>query len=404
MDQRQRDAAGDAPGHPAGTADPYVGPEPFVGSGEYGSDDAAAPEEGSAPESAGMAPRVRKAAAEKTGEIGRTAAGRTGELGRVAAEKTGEIGRTAAGRTGEFGRVAGEFGRTAAGKTGEFGRVAAGKTGELGRVAAEKTGEIGRTVARLDVPWARRRPAGVVREGIHEFALKPLISFYTCPREIGVERLERVDAPVVFVANHSSHLDAPTILRALPRRWRRRTAVAAAADYFYKSRAIANAFALVFNTIPLARRGGGLGKGSTDHVDELLEQRWNLLMFPEGTRSRDGRIGKLHRGAAVIAMRHGIPIVPIYVRGTYSAMPPGRSWPRRLPGRFVSRRHRIDICFGEPIRPSSAAGLDEMMERVRAFFLQEAGIAEASPVPMAAPSMRLPAPTDAVAQRRSRAF
>ena len=99
----------------------------------------------------------------------------------------------------------------------------------------------------------------------------------------------------------------------MPRKWRNRTAVAAAADYFYKSRWKASGVALLFNTVPLGRNGGGLGNGATDHVDRLIDQRWNLLMFPEGTRSRDGEIGKVRSGAAVIAAQHGIDIVPIYV-------------------------------------------------------------------------------------------
>ena len=55
-------------------------------------------------------------------------------------------------------------------------------------------------------------------------------------------------------------------------------------------------------------------------------------MFPEGTRSRDGSIGKVRSGAAVIAAQHGIDIVPIYVSGTHDAMPPGQNWPKRMPG------------------------------------------------------------------------
>ena len=56
------------------------------------------------------------------------------------------------------------------------------------------------------------------------------------PHGLGREHLDSVEPPVVFVANHSSHMDTPAILRALPHRWRRRTAVAAAADYFYAKR------------------------------------------------------------------------------------------------------------------------------------------------------------------------
>ena len=73
-------------------------------------------------------------------------------------------------------------------------------------------------------------------------------------------------------------------------------------------------------------------------------------MFPEGTRSRDGRASARSRsGAAVIAAQHGIDIVPIYVDGTHEAMPPGQNWPKRRPGRLFSRRHKVEVRFGEPI-------------------------------------------------------
>jgi hypothetical protein len=58
------------------------------------------------------------------------------------------------------------------------------------------------------------------------------MDLYTRRRLIGRERLDQLTGPVVFVANHNSHMDTPVILRALPGRWRRRTAVAAATDYF----------------------------------------------------------------------------------------------------------------------------------------------------------------------------
>src|SRR5919202_1866933 len=84
-------------------------------------------------------------------------------------------------------------------------------------------------------------------------------------RTRGREVFGQLTQPVVFVANHSSHLDTPTILRAMPRKWRSRTAVAAAADYFYKQRWTAAGVALLFNTVPLGRNGGGLSDGATQH-------------------------------------------------------------------------------------------------------------------------------------------
>jgi 1-acyl-sn-glycerol-3-phosphate acyltransferase len=240
----------------------------------------------------------------------------------------------------------------------------------MGRTAASRGAEIGRNMRNIDVPWARCAPARAVRETILQFVLAPLMDLYTRPRVYGRDVFNRLPHPVILVANHSSHLDTPTILRALPLKWRQRTAVAAAADYFYKKRAVASAVALIFNTVPLMRQGGGVNNGATEHVDRLIDQRWNLLMFPEGTRSRSGRLGKMRSGAAAIAQAHGIPIVPIYVKGTHEAMPPGRNWPSRR--HLIARRHRVEVHFGEPIWPGRDEHRHEVMNRVRTFLEDEA--------------------------------
>jgi 1-acyl-sn-glycerol-3-phosphate acyltransferase len=239
----------------------------------------------------------------------------------------------------------------------------------------------GRSGAReeeLDVPWARSARARVLRELILVGLLGPAMDAYTRRRISGRPQLDGVDAPVIFVANHSSHMDTPAILRALPGRWRRRTAVAAAADYFYRRRKVAAAVSLLFNTVPMQRRGGGLDPDSTAHLGDLLQQRWCLLVFAEGTRSRDGTVGRLRSGAAVLAAAHDLPIVPIYVSGTRQAMPPGRRWMHRKPARFISRRHPVQVRFGAPIRPRPGEDRTEVMERVR-LFLAESGAATTRP-------------------------
>ena len=237
-------------------------------------------------------------------------------------------------------------------------------------------GELARQYAKLDVSWARCSYAKAARAALLGFGLGPMIDYYVRTRVVRGEVFDRLSHPVIFVANHSSHLDTPTILRSLPRKWRRNTAVAAAADYFYNKRWKANGVALLFNTVPLGRKGGGLGNGATDHVDRLIDEGWNLVMFPEGTRSRDGEVGKVHSGAAVIAAHHGIDIVPIYIHGTHEAMPPGRNWPRRIPGRVFSRRHEVEVRFGDPIRPRAADDRHEVMDQVRSFW-QRKGLAAA---------------------------
>ena len=296
---------------------------------------------------------------EGEGERNRVVA-RGGELRSAAVAKSGELRSQAAAKGGELRSQA-------AAKGGELRSAAAAKGSELRSSAANRAAEVQQTIRDLDVPWARCRLARLARETILQFALAPLMELYTRMWVSGREQFRHITPPVVFVANHSSHLDTPTILRALPLRWRQRTAVGAAADYFYNSRAIAGAVALAFNTVPILRRGGGMGEGSLDHVDRLIDQRWNLLMFPEGTRSREGDLGTLKAGAAVIAREHNIPIVPVRLEGTFEAMPPGRNWPRRTHG-FASHRHDVAVSFGPPIWPDPDEGGQDLMERIRPYI------------------------------------
>ena len=109
---------------------------------------------------------------------------------------------------------------------------------------------------RPDTSWARGSAARIVREAMLLGVFGPLIDLYTRGTVVGREHLAAVSAPVLFVANHSSHMDTPVVLRALPTQWRRRTAVAAAADYFYRVPWLAHAVSLAFNTVPVAREGG----------------------------------------------------------------------------------------------------------------------------------------------------
>jgi 1-acyl-sn-glycerol-3-phosphate acyltransferase len=226
--------------------------------------------------------------------------------------------------------------------------------------------------ADLDLPWTRGRAASLVRELLICGALGPLMDLYTRCRVAGREHLGDLTGAVVFVANHNSHMDTPLILRALPRRWRRRTAVAAAADYFYDKRRKALSASLVFGTVPLDRNSGaGVGPGQTAHLDRLIGDGGSLLVFAEGTRSRDGRVGRLRSGAALLAAEHDLPIVPIYVSGTGKAMPRGHHWMVFKAGR-PGPRHPLEVRFGNPIVPRAGERPSEVMERVR-LFLAECG-------------------------------
>jgi 1-acyl-sn-glycerol-3-phosphate acyltransferase len=243
--------------------------------------------------------------------------------------------------------------------------------------SSKRTPALRSAAAAVDQKWARSWLAGVARESFMHFVLNPVMDYYARRRATGREKLTALKGPVILVANHASHLDTPVILSALPRNLRKRTAVAAAADYFYRNRVVASVVSLIFNTVPIERKGGGgMAKNGSD-LDKLLDQGWNLLLYPEGTRSRAGTPSRVRRGAAVLAAAHNLAIVPIRVTGTAAAMPPGRMWPKRLHGKLLSSRHRIEVSFGEPIQPS--ADTAALIERVQTFFENGDGRPSTSP-------------------------
>jgi 1-acyl-sn-glycerol-3-phosphate acyltransferase len=240
------------------------------------------------------------------------------------------------------------------------------RVADAARRAPERGRELRKAAGELDVPWARSAPARFVRERFMQFVLNPVMDYYAARQATGRDKLSALKGPVILVANHASHMDTPVILSALPRKLRKRTAVAAAADYFYRNRLTASIVSLIFNTVPIERRKGGGATKSTSHLDTLLDDGWNLLLYPEGTRSRGGAPGRVRRGAAVLASAHNLSIIPIRVTGTADAMPPGRLWPKRLQGKLFSRRHRITVSFGEPIPPGGDT--QALLERVQTFF------------------------------------
>lgn len=212
-----------------------------------------------------------------------------------------------------------------------------------------------RTSEPFPTAWARTSAASVVREGIQRFGLGPLMRSEVTPTVRGLDVLDRLEGPVVFVANHTSHLDTPLILLALPDAWRRKTAVAAAADYFFDTWWRAGGSAIAFNTFPIERRRGAL----SDVPGKLLATGWSVVVYPEGTRSPDGYLGRFKLGAAWLAVQHQVPVIPVGLRGTYAAMPRGNAWP-------VRGRPRVSVRYGRPLFPGPGETVRQLAPRIAA--------------------------------------
>lgn len=224
---------------------------------------------------------------------------------------------------------------------------------------------------RLDQAWTRALPARLLREAVLCGPLDGIIRRYARITVRGRSNLDRLEGPAVFAANHASHVDTPILQRALPGRLRRRTAFAAAADYFYRKRLEAALVSLVFCTVPIERRSSP-GEGSTiDRLRRIVADGWSFAVYPEGTRSRDGRVAVLQPGAAALAMQLGLPLVPVYISGTGELMPVGSRWPRRRRGGLLPTRGErvpVTVSFGRPIPIEPGDDRFEVMEKVRRFM------------------------------------
>ena len=176
----------------------------------------------------------------------------------------------------------------------------------------------------------------------------PLLRCFVTLEVRGLEHLEKLDGPVFFVANHLSYLDQPAIIFALPRELRYRTATAAWEEFFFGEyhgvdrilRRLSYEYGTVlFNLFPLPQSQGF--SGSLAYMGKLADAGFNILIFPEGGHSRDGKMQPFQLGLGIMVKEVGIPVVPIKINGTDQVLPHDAMFPKR---------GRVTVTFGEPLR------------------------------------------------------
>lgn len=201
--------------------------------------------------------------------------------------------------------------------------------------------------------WNRTWIAALTRRlGLH-FGLLPLTRTVAWITVEGLDRLSESRDPVLYAANHQSHLDGPVILAALPAARRYRVATAASKEFFaahfhpaghpWRARLTSrlNYFlaAWMFNAFPLPQREAGV-RTTLRYMDHLLGDGCSVLLFPEGLRSETGEMAPFQPGVALIAARLGVPVVPVCIEGLHRILPPG--WRMARPG-------RVRVSFGSPL-------------------------------------------------------
>jgi 1-acyl-sn-glycerol-3-phosphate acyltransferase len=202
--------------------------------------------------------------------------------------------------------------------------------------------KVSRTGANFETEWARGPGARASRRAIQSALVSPALRTLTRPRVKGLDRLGVLDhkTPAIFAANHHSHIDTPLLLTTIPAPWRNKLFVGGAADYFFANRVSGTISALALNVIPVER--GRVNRRSAEDAADLVDRRWSMVIFPEGGRSPDGWAQEFRGGAAYLAVRCGVPVVPIHIAGTDHILPKGQSRPRRGP---------TTVTFGDPLFP-----------------------------------------------------
>lgn len=223
----------------------------------------------------------------------------------------------------------------------------------------------GKLGADYDTAWARRFPARFARLTLLEGVMRPAVAALGAPERDGIDRLTSLtDGPVIFAGNHHSHLDTPVVLTSIPEPWRHRVFVGAAADYFFRTRITSAISALLIGAIPIER--SKVTRRSADQAAELLDAGWSMLIFPEGGRSPDGWGQPFRGGAAYLASRCNVPVVPLHIQGTARILRKGAKLPSPA---------NVRVTYGIPLKPlegENATRFAERIERAVAELADEA--------------------------------
>jgi 1-acyl-sn-glycerol-3-phosphate acyltransferase len=154
----------------------------------------------------------------------------------------------------------------------------------------------------------------------------------------------------IFMSNHVSNLDPPVLIPVIPGR----CSVLVKKELFRIP--ILGTGMKVTDLVPVDRSDREAAIESVNAAIRVLRQGLHMIVFPEGTRSGDGRLLPFKKGPFHLAMESGVPVVPVTLRGTFE------SWPKN---RFALQPGTATVIFHPPIDPCSDSDRDELMKVVR---------------------------------------
>jgi 1-acyl-sn-glycerol-3-phosphate acyltransferase len=174
----------------------------------------------------------------------------------------------------------------------------------------------------------------------------PIIRFLWRVHTRGAENVPE-HGPAILAPNHISFLDSPFLMLSVPRR----VTFVGKAEYMddWKTKYLFPAVGM----IPIDRSGGDASARALDAAAGVLERGELFGIFPEGTRSRTGKLYRGHTGPARLALRTGAPIIPVGIRGTSDIQPPDAKAPKP----FMA----AEVVFGRPVRCERRDADDDRM-------------------------------------------
>jgi long-chain acyl-CoA synthetase len=215
--------------------------------------------------------------------------------------------------------------------------------------------------------WPLTRWAVVMRRFVQSGLIFPLLRAFALMRVMGREKFRGIKHPFLLIANHSSHLDAVILMRALPWYVRRRLAVAAAADVFEQWdaqnaplkekiwRKITTSIAILgLNIFPFQRYAGI--KKSLEYTGHLMDKGWSVMIYPEGRLTQDGKIQEFKRGIGLLVHEMNVPVVPAKIMGADEIMDYRHYFPEK--------RGEITVRFGNPLVFSHHDSYEDITRRL----------------------------------------
>ncbi len=188
------------------------------------------------------------------------------------------------------------------------------------------------------------------------------IAFYLYNRaEVrGIENCS-IQGPCILASNHASHLDPPLVGAMFPGRL-----TFVAIDYLFRMPFIGFCIRHL-GAIPITHDKASSAVEMLKLSLKLLQEGKKVILFPEGTRSWNGKLKEFEGGVAMLALKTGTPILPIYVEGTHRAMPRGSSFPKptKLRITFGALLHPEDLPENLSSKAKREALLQELEERIR---------------------------------------